>query len=311
MDKGPLVISKKPVVGISACCMGSPVRYNGKGWNMLDSIGREKNDFIWCPVCPEVFSGLGVPRDPIHIAGDNGGDVWRGTAKVSNRGRKDVTSEILEGCVTALSILEKSEARAYVYLDGSPSCGVYRTSLKNKRIGKPPGVFGSMLYDKGYFLIPVLDLQSPIRWWDWKRRLLAFLWLEDAAITNKKELYDVWYRYKFICQELDEPWAREKGRELAGLSNGVDEEYISFFKKEILDILRKPSKTNKIVNSLWKNYSYYRRVTHETIEGIYEPDIPRNVTKVAKELGVMERAAYDKGVFFGTSPVIYKGLSRR
>lgn len=310
MDKGPLVLSEKPVIGVSACCMGSPVRYNGKGWNMLDFIGREKNDFIWCPVCPEVFSGLGVPRDPIHIAGESGSDAWKGNARILNRAKKDVTSHMLEGCKTAASILEKSDAKAYVYLDGSPSCGVYRTSLKNKRIGKPPGVFGSALYDKGYFLIPVLDLQSPVRWWDWKRRLLAFLWLEKAEISNKKELYDIWYRYKFICQELDEPWAREKGRELASLGKAVDDEYIRFFKNEVMDLLRRPSKTNRIINSLWKNYSYYRKVTKETIEGIYEPDTRRNVTTVARELGVMERAAYEKGVFFGTSPVIYRSQSR-
>ncbi|QSX07921.1 DUF523 domain-containing protein [Alkalibacter rhizosphaerae] len=307
MDQGPLVLKEKPIVGISACCMGSPVRYNGKGWNLLESIGREKGDFIWVPVCTEVLSGMGVPRDPIHIAGDSGKDVWEGDARVISRGRRDLTQDILEGCRMGAKVLEKANVKAYVYLDGSPSCGVYRTSLKNKRLGKPPGVFGSYLYDHGYFLIPVLDLQSPLRWWDWKRRLLAYLWLEQASITNKKDIYDVWYRYKFICQELDEPWAREKGHELANLKKDPDEEYIHFFKKEILDLLRRPSKSNKIINSLWKNYSFYRRKTGETIEGILEPDTKRNITTVAKELSMMERAAFDKGVFFGTSPVVYRG----
>jgi ActR/RegA family two-component response regulator len=91
---------------------------------------------------------------------------------------------------------------------------------------------------------------------------------------------------------------------------GVLQTPIRFFKKEVMDLLRRPSKTNRIINSLWKNYSYYRKVTKETIEGIYEPDTRRNVTTIARELGIMERAAYEKGVFFGTSPVIYRSQSR-
>ncbi|MBF7096409.1 DUF523 domain-containing protein [Alkalibacter mobilis] len=310
MDKGPLLYTEKPVLGISACCMGSPVRYNGKGWNMLDNLGRDKSSFIWVPVCPELFSGLGVPRDPIHIAGESGKDVWDGTGRVIGRSRSDVTSDVIEGCNIGAKILEKSKVKAFVYLDGSPSCGVYRTSLKNKRIGKPPGVFGAHLFERGYFLIPVLDLQSPLKWWDCKRRLLAFLWIDSAEIKNKRDIYEVWYRYKFICQELDEPWAREKGNELANLDHDPDEEYIEFFKKEIMDLLRKPSKTNKIINSLWKNYSYYRRKTGETIQGILEPDTKRNITTVARELSLMERASYDKEVFFGTAPVIYRDVKR-
>lgn len=307
MDRGPLVFTEKPIIGISACCMGAPVRYNGKGWNLLDSLGREKGDFTWVPICTEVMAGMGVPRDPIHIAGESGKNVWEGTGRILSRGKRDYTADVLEACTFGGNILKKAGAKAYVYLDGSPSCGVYRTSLKNKRLGKPPGVFGSYLFDQGLFLIPVLDLQSPLRWWDWKRRLLAYLWLDQATIENKKDLYDVWYRYKFICQELDEPWAREKGHELANLVGDPDQEVVAFFKKEVMDLLRRPSKTNKIINSLWKNYSFYRRKTGETIDGILEPDSKRNITAVARELSMMERAAFDKEVFFGTSPVIYRG----
>lgn len=64
MEKKNVVIHDKITIGISACCMGSPVRYNNKGWDMLATLGREKQDFMWCPVCPETMSGLGVPRGP-------------------------------------------------------------------------------------------------------------------------------------------------------------------------------------------------------------------------------------------------------
>ncbi|NTW71445.1 MAG: DUF523 domain-containing protein [Eubacteriaceae bacterium] len=311
MDKGPLILNVKLVIGISACCMGAHVRYNSKGWDMLMNLGREKSEFVWCPVCPEVFSGMGVPRDPIHISGESGKSVWQGEGKIKSRSGKELTENLKTGCQVSLDILKRTGAKAYIYMDGSPTCGVYRTTLKNKRTGKPPGVFGALLHDEGYFLIPATDLQSPVKWWDWKRRLLAFLWLQDAVIINKRELYEVWYKYKFLCQELDEKWAREKGRELAALKNEVDRDYIENFRNEILELLRKPSTLNKIVNRLWKHYSHYRKVTGETIEGISGQDSFRNATTAARELNKIERASEEKGIVFGTSPVILRGNKNR
>jgi len=46
MDKSPIIINKKISIGISSCCMSSPIRYNGKGFDVLQPLGREKNDFI-------------------------------------------------------------------------------------------------------------------------------------------------------------------------------------------------------------------------------------------------------------------------
>ena len=119
-----------------------------------------------------------------------------------------------------MDILRRSEVDAFIYMDGSPTCGVYRTTLKSTKRGHPPGIFGSLLLDQGYFLIPAADLQSPLRWWDWRRRLLAFYWLKNLQITGKAGLYDTWARLKFLFQELDNPWATQMGRRLADETHG-------------------------------------------------------------------------------------------
>ena len=79
MDRTGVVVSQKIAIGVSACCMGSPVRYNAKGWDMLAGMGRERNDFKWCPVCPECAAGLGVPvvRDA-RVTGALPGRALRG-----------------------------------------------------------------------------------------------------------------------------------------------------------------------------------------------------------------------------------------
>jgi len=60
----------KPRVGISACLLGKPVRYDG-GLKLdryiRDVLGRE---FEFVAVCPEFEAGFGVPREAVHLVGD-------------------------------------------------------------------------------------------------------------------------------------------------------------------------------------------------------------------------------------------------
>lgn len=306
MDKSVVVVTEKIRIGISSCCMGSPVRYNGKGIDVLHHLGREKNDFIWCPVCPECTAGLGVPRDPVHLSGGNGKDVWEHAASVRTRGGEEITDAMKIGCQVSLDTLERYKTVAFVYMDGSPSCGVYRTTLKNQRRGNPPGLFGSLLLDKGYFLIPSSDLQSPLKWWDWRRRLLAFSWFSTVELDSMKDLYTVWYRLKFLCQELDNTWARAMGKRLAEINLKQSPDFLVQFRAELIEILRKPSSTRKITNSLWKHYSHYRKARGKEVDGIASPEFKRNMTTIASELIRMERTAFDEGYLFGASPVIFR-----
>lgn len=310
MDKSPVVITEKIPIGISSCCMGSPIRYNGKGIDVLKDLGREKSDFTWCPVCPECMAGLGVPRDPVHLSNGDGDGVWDGSAKVKNRGGNDVTGAVQEGCRVCLETLRRCNTVAFVYMDGSPSCGVYRTTLKNQRRGNPPGVFGSLLLKEGYFLIPSSDLQSPLRWWDWRRRLLAFHWFRGVELTTMKDIYEVWYRLKFLCQELDNTWARDMGKTLANISLKDDPQFPVRFRRELSDVLRKPSTTKRITNSLWKHYSHYRKQRGKVVQEINSPEFRRNMTTIAKELTKMERTAFEEAYLFGASPVIYRDARR-
>jgi len=306
MDNEEVVISERIAIGISACCMGSPVRYNSKGFDLLENLGREKSDFRWCPVCPECMAGLGVPRAPIHLSGGDGSEVWSDEALVKNRLGEDVTGKLKEGSVDCMKALKRSGASAFVYMDGSPTCGVYRTTLKAQKRGSPPGVFGALLLENGYFLIPAADIQSPLKWWDWRRRLLAFHWLKNVRLEGKDDLYGVWHKLKFLCQELDETAAREMGRELAEMGKQSDEEFAEQFRKDVLNLLRKQSDARKIKSSLWKSYSFYRKAKGKRVEGINSPEFRRNITSIAKELILMERTSFEEGLMFGSSPVIYR-----
>lgn len=304
------ILTQKVVLGVSACNMGCPVRYNRKGWDRIKTLKREEGDFKWHPVCPEVMMGLGVPRDPIKLVGGNGFDVWEGKAKVISKKGEDVTEALKEASLSIVKLFKKVGATGFVFMEGSPTCGVYRTSLKNKRLGNPPGVLGALLLKEGFFLIPALDIESPLKWWDWRRRLHAFAWLNKQNISKKQDLYNTWYTLKFLCQEIDAKKAGELGKELGNLPNMYDASYVETFKRRVGDILREPSAPARIKEKLWKSYVYHKRKLGEEIEEINPPTTERSITKIAEELNLMERKAFEKGEFFSSAPILYRSSQR-
>ncbi|NDL68838.1 DUF523 domain-containing protein [Clostridiales bacterium F-3ap] len=298
------VIRQKIAIGISGCCMGAKVRYNGKGWDMLKFIGREKGDYLWHPVCPECLAGLPVPRNPIRIHPD-GRQVWEGGGRVLSRSG-DLTRDLKEGCRISLEVLRKAGVGVFVFMEGSPSCGIHRTTLKGNRRGNPPGVFGHLLEEEGFFTIPVAVLQSPILWWDARRRMLAFLWLSEQEAATPRELYGIWHVLKFLCQELDNPLAREWGKRLSAMKPGDFPGLGEAFKREVLALLRTPSTLPRIKQSMWKNYIHYRRKTGKDLAQIKMPTDLRSATALAGELLLLERESAVGEVLFGTSPIVYR-----
>lgn len=312
----PQIISERPNIGISACVYNCPVRYNGKAFDALAPIGREKGDFVFTPVCPEVMSGLGVPRNPIHLTGP-GQDVLAGRASVRDKRGRDVTDSLIAGCRRSIEALEAAGVEAFIVKEASPSCGVFKARVGKRRQEQMTGsgVFGAMLLERGWFLIPDEALQSPLKWWDWRRRLHAWLWLKRLEISGKADLYDAWHVIKFIVQELDRPFADEMGRRLAGLGKRVSRAEMEDIRTDMLDSLRQPSTPARITQALWKSYVHHKKKGR--LEGVdlhdltlRSPEVQRNVSTIAAELTKLERIEFENDLLFGQSPVIFRDKRR-
>jgi uncharacterized protein YbbK (DUF523 family) len=79
---------------VSACLLGSPVRYNGAAKTLahplLDAWQREGRIVS---VCPELMGGFGVPRPAAEIAfARSGAQVLAGDAQVIDLAGADVTA---------------------------------------------------------------------------------------------------------------------------------------------------------------------------------------------------------------------------
>ena len=60
----------KPLMGIGSCLAGNEVRYNGLSKRPNEHVRQLQAHFKTRSFCPEMGIGLGVPRPPIHLVGD-------------------------------------------------------------------------------------------------------------------------------------------------------------------------------------------------------------------------------------------------
>ncbi len=310
------IITEKIAIGISACIYNCPVRYNGRAFDALALLGRERADFVWTPVCPECLAGLGVPRMPIHLTG-TGQEVLAEQAKVLDRRGWNRTEDVIAGARAAMASLERAGVQAFVAKEASPTCGLYKARVGKRRTETTggSGVFGALLLERGWFVIPDTAFANSLMWWDWRRRLHAWLWLKRQPLVHSRDLYDAWHPVKFVIQETNRPFADEMGRRLAALPKGVAAEDLEPLRQEMLDALRAPSTRARIRGALRKAYDHARKKGQ--LDGVElhdllmeSPQAKTNVDELVGQLTAIERISFENDLLFGTSPVIRRDRKR-
>lgn len=152
---------EKLKIGISACLLGKPVRYDQE--NKLDPYLAETwgHYFEYVPVCPEVESGLPVPREPSRLEGSPERPRF-----IARHSRTDHTERLERWGGEKIRKLEPENLGGFIFKSRSPSCGirelkVYRNDEIISRNGA--GIWARMFMER-FPLLPVEDetrLYSP------------------------------------------------------------------------------------------------------------------------------------------------------
>jgi biotin-[acetyl-CoA-carboxylase] ligase BirA-like protein len=158
-----------PRVLVSACLLGRACRYDGRDKFLALLHERFPADKGWefVPVCPEELGGLGTPRPAATLTDDDLAAAWKqglpeGTV-IRVADGTDVTAQFRAGAEAALAAANASggpEAVFAILTDGSPSCGVARTSRAGSR-SPGMGATASLLAARGY---RVFGHESPDTW---------------------------------------------------------------------------------------------------------------------------------------------------
>lgn len=132
--------------------LGDKVRYDGNSLFTSSDILQEWIDKgIVISICPEVSSGMRIPRAPAEINAGDGYDVLEGKISVIENTGNNVTENFLRGANNALKVCKKHEITVAVLADFSPSCGsssVYSGDFSGRKVNGV-GVTAALLINNG------------------------------------------------------------------------------------------------------------------------------------------------------------------
>ncbi|MDY7220483.1 DUF523 and DUF1722 domain-containing protein [Denitrificimonas sp. JX-1] len=237
-------------VGISACLLGAPVRYNGghkQSYLCKDVLSQY---FEYIPICPEEAIGLGTPREPIHLIGNPISPRAVGTVNPE----LDVTERLTTfGQHTAARL---NDLCGYILMQKSPSCGMERVKVyqapKHPVLHKGVGLFAAALMQAQPNL-PVEEegrLNDPVLRENFITRVFAYAEWRQLLKTglSRKKLYDFHARYKYQLMANSPSDCAALGRLLANNQRvrlGVlATNYFSYFMSALKKIANRGSHTN-------------------------------------------------------------------
>jgi len=133
-------------VGISACLVGQPVRYDGghkRDAFLLDWLGRFAE---LVPVCPEVELGLGTPRGTLRL------ELRAGEIRmVFAQTREDITERMRDWSARRVERLAREGLSGFVLKKSSPSCGLHQVKVHGDTDAPTPsgrGLFAQALHER-------------------------------------------------------------------------------------------------------------------------------------------------------------------
>jgi uncharacterized protein YbgA (DUF1722 family)/uncharacterized protein YbbK (DUF523 family) len=267
--------------------LGEPVRWDGghkRDAYITETLSRH---FELVPICPEAAIGLGVPREPIRLAGAP--DAPRAVGLTNPD--LDVTAELSAfGRKTALQLADLS---GYLFKSGSPSCGAGRVKVYREQGGRPAHAGVGLYAQEIQQAWPLLPVEEEGRLGDPERRetflecVFAYRrWrvLSDSGLTAQA-LAGFHGRHKLALLAHAAGAERKLGRLVAAAGRRSPRRLAAEYGPLFMSVLRKPAARRGHANALLHAMGYLKRVLDaedrgelaESIERFRRGQVPRVV----------------------------------
>ena len=138
---------------VSACLLGRNCKYNG-GNNYCAAVAEFVMGREIIEVCPEVQSGMSIPRTPIEIV----------DGILMDRNGNNVDAELRAAVAQTMEFIKDEEIACAILQSRSPTCGVnqiYDGSFSGKLI-PGSGVLAQALKTVGYQVIDAEDIKAGV-----------------------------------------------------------------------------------------------------------------------------------------------------
>lgn len=247
-------------LGIAKCLLGHKVRYDG-GHKLdpylRDTLGR----FVeWVPVCPEVETGMSIPREAVRLVGSP-----EAPRLVGRQSGEDWTDRMHHWGRERLDRLEEMDICGYVFKYGSPSSGMSRVKVYGEKgIPQPvgSGIWARMVMDR-FPLLPFEDegrLHDPRIRENFISRVFTLKRWRDAMADGATpgKLVEFHSRHKLLIMSHSVEMYRAMGKLVARAGDFDDAAYEDYLGM-LFKALSYQHTVKKNVNVLSHAMGYFRK----------------------------------------------------
>ncbi|MBI4979094.1 MAG: DUF523 and DUF1722 domain-containing protein [Spirochaetes bacterium] len=260
-EKAPADTANKIIVGVSACLLGEKVRFDGGHKHdryITDTLG---NYFSFVGVCPEVESGMSIPRESMRLEGNPAEPRL-----VTGKSRIDKTDQMQSFCRRRVKELAAEDLCGFIFKKDSPSSGLYRVKVY---VNGSPSAAGSGLFAaafvKAFPLMPVEEegrLNDPDIRENFIERVFGYRrlknMLERGPTAGRLVTFHTAHKLQMMAhsnvlyRSMGALVAHVKGRKLA--------EVLSEYETMYMHTLAQPATVKKNTNVLMHIMGYFKKV---------------------------------------------------
>lgn len=283
-ETGAVLPWPKLILGISACLLGEPVRYDGghkRDRCILETLAPH---FDFRPICPEMGIGLGTPRPPLQLVQEGAAIRARGVHDPA----LDVTADL--AAFGRRVAAEAHDLSGYLFKARSPSCGLERVRVHDQAGRAHPrgrGIYADAVLNS----VPLLPAEEEGRLRDaalrenFLERVHAYArWRTLLAQDPTAEaLVQFHTRHKLLLMAHGSEPLRVLGRIVANIGQIPLDEATARYGQTFMRALRYPATRKRHANVLYHAMGYLKKQLAppdkielaETIEAYRQGDVPR------------------------------------
>ena len=255
-----MIAMDKIRLGISACLLGEPVRYDG-GHKLDRFLAETLGQFVeYVPVCPEVECGLSVPREPMRLEGDPGAPRL-----VTSRTKQDMTARMTQWAKRRVARLEREDLCGFIFKSNSPSSGMERVKVYSEKGGaikSGAGIF-ARIFREQFPLLPVEDearLHDPELRENFIERIFTLRRWREILVRKKSrgEIVEFHSRHKLLILSHSPKHCRTMGKLIAGAKDFSLKELYRQYQGLLMESLSLKTTPRKHANALQHTMGYFK-----------------------------------------------------
>jgi len=252
---------QKIKLGISSCLLGEKVRFDG-GHRWDPFITHTLGTYVeFVAVCPEVESGLSVPREAMRLVGDPAQPRL-----VTVRTGIDHTERLVTWARRRVQELAAQDLCGFIFKSNSPSSGMARVKVYNDQGVPAPrgvGIFARIFMER-FPGLPVADegrLHDPALRENFIERLFVFKRWRELLAQNPGigSLVDFHTRHQLLILANSPSHYRDLGKLVARAREIPLKELFAGYQTLLLEALRLRATPRKNANVLYHLMGYFKK----------------------------------------------------